>query len=135
MPPKTIRRRSEEVDVKVSDVGITRERTELLLTSGLDIEFTVFVNCSDYYMHELSSKEYALGAYRNVDHFDYVDLYIDGEMVAENIKANEVGGSGNSVLLGVGSRAYGGSFDIDYVRWTTDGVYAPPGPGFVLYVK
>ena len=83
MPPKTIRKRSEEVDVKVTDEGIIKERTELLLTSGLDIEFTVFVNCSDYYMHELSSKEYALGAYRNVDHFDYVDLYIDGEMVAE----------------------------------------------------
>ena len=62
-------------------------------------------------------------------------LWRDGEMVAENIKANEVGGSGNSVLFGVGSRAYGGSFDIDYVRWTTDGVYAPPGPGFVLHVR
>ena len=62
-------------------------------------------------------------------------LWRDGEMVSENIKANVVGNDGNCVLFGVGSRAYGGAFDIDYIRWTTDGVYAPPGPGFTIVIK
>lgn len=62
-------------------------------------------------------------------------LWRDGEKIADGIKPFTMGNAGNRVLFGVGASAYAGSFDVDYLRWTTDGVYAPPGPGFVLYVK
>lgn len=55
-------------------------------------------------------------------------LWRDGEMVSDAIKAFETGSGGNCALLGVGSRAYGGSFDVDYIRWTTAGVFAPYVP-------
>ncbi|MBR2839170.1 MAG: helix-turn-helix transcriptional regulator [Kiritimatiellae bacterium] len=66
-------------------------------------------------------------------------LWRDGEPVAENVPAFRMGSGGNNAVFGMGSRAYGGSFDMDYIRWTTDGVFAPPDPqpplGFSLVIE
>ena len=51
-------------------------------------------------------------------------LWRDGEKIAENLRANELDGE-SRVLFGVGSDAYGGSFELDYIRWTTAGDFAP----------
>jgi hypothetical protein len=55
-------------------------------------------------------------------------LWRDGELVPGFIKPFAMGNGGNYALFGVGSRAYGGSFDVDYIRWTTEGVFAPVTP-------
>ena len=64
-------------------------------------------------------------------------LWRDGERVPAFIKPNVMGSDENCVIFGVGSRSYGGSFEVDYVRWTTDGVFAPVTPPIAttLYVQ
>ncbi len=64
-------------------------------------------------------------------------LWRDGERVPAFIKPNVMGSDENCVIFGVGASAYGGSFEVDYVRWTTDGVFAPVTPPIAttLYVQ
>ena len=64
-------------------------------------------------------------------------LWRDGERVPGTISAFEMGNNGNCVIFGAGSRSYGGSFEVDYVRWTTDGVFAPviPPMATTIYIR
>ena len=55
-------------------------------------------------------------------------LWRDRELIPGIIKPFRMSADGNNALFGVGSSAYGGSFEVDYVRWTTDGVFAPVMP-------
>ena len=56
-------------------------------------------------------------------------LWRDRELVSTwDIKPFAMNDDGNYALFGVGSRVYGGSFEVDYVRWTTGGVFAPVIP-------
>ena len=57
------------------------------------------------------------------DRQDGFTLWRDGEKIAENLSG---AGAYNQARFGiVSTSSHGGSFDVDYVRWTTDGVFAP----------
>ena len=62
-------------------------------------------------------------------------LWRDGEKIAEDLRPFSADG-GSYVIFGVGSRTTGGSFDVDYLRWTIDGDFtpyvAPPGMALIL---
>ncbi len=62
-------------------------------------------------------------------------LWRDGERVPAFIKPNIMGSDENCVIFGVGASAYGGSFEVDYVRWTTDGVFAPVTPPMATMIS
>ena len=65
-------------------------------------------------------------------------LWRDRELVStQDIKPFAMNNDGNYALFGVGSRSYGGSFEVDYIRWTTDGVFAPviPPAATTIYIR
>ena len=55
-------------------------------------------------------------------------LWRDGEKLGDHLSIYSTGGAGNSVRFGIVSTSSGGSFDIDYIRWTTDGAFVPATP-------
>jgi hypothetical protein len=62
-------------------------------------------------------------------------LWRDGERIAEGLPS---WGAFNYVRLGITSdRSHGGAFEVDYVRWTTDGAFHPVSPrkATVLFVR
>lgn len=63
-------------------------------------------------------------------------LYRDGEKIAETTDlAESHQGNYNFFRFGITSTStHGGAFDVDYVRWTTDGAFTPPKPkkGFII---
>jgi len=64
-------------------------------------------------------------------------LYRDGEKIAE-IGAFGMTAAYNYARFGIASTStHGGAFDVDYIRWTTDGAFAPPKPkdGFAIIYK
>ena len=66
-------------------------------------------------------------------------LYKDGEKIAETDSFSASSkGDYNYARFGVASTStHGGAFDVDYIRWTTDGAFAPPKPknGIVISFK
>ena len=64
-------------------------------------------------------------------------LWRDGKLVSDCITAYQTDNGSNGVVFGLGSRAYGGAFEVDYVRWTTEGAYVPyvPPKGFAISFK
>ena len=66
-------------------------------------------------------------------------LYRDGEKIAETTDLAESNqGTYNFFRFGITSTStHGGAFDVDYVRWTTDGAFIPPKPkkGLVISFK
>ena len=61
-------------------------------------------------------------------------LYRDGEKIADIGPFNTTA-TYNFARFGVASTdSHGGAFDVDYVRWTTDGAFTPPKPkkGFII---
>ena len=68
------------------------------------------------------------------------DGVVIGEYLVDSTSYNQYASAGFPNLLrwGVTSTStVGGSFDVDYVRWTTDGAwdYADPPPGLMIYVR
>lgn len=66
---------------------------------------------------------------------DGFTLWRDGEKIAENFFGVA---AYDHARFGVASTSsHGGSFEVDYIRWTTDGAYAPyvPPPGMLLIFK
>ena len=69
------------------------------------------------------------------DRQDGFTLWRDGEKVGENLTGTT---AYNHARFGIASTStHGGSFEMDYIRWTTDGVYEPfvPSPAFVLILR
>ncbi len=66
-----------------------------------------------------------------------VDLRPDGKLVSNCISPYQTDNGSNGVVFGLGSRGYGGAFEVDYVRWTTEGAYVPyvPPKGFGISIK
>ncbi|MBR2839586.1 MAG: hypothetical protein IKE55_12435 [Kiritimatiellae bacterium] len=65
-------------------------------------------------------------------------IYRDGEKIAENCGPYNPTAAYNFARFGVASTStHGGAFDVDYVRWTTDGAFIPPKPrkGFAVGIK
>ena len=70
-------------------------------------------------------------------------LWLDDSVIGTALKASttyftEASGSNNIMRFGVvSSKTHGGSFDIDYIRWTTDGAwdYKDPPGAFVIVVR
>lgn len=65
-------------------------------------------------------------------------VWRDGEKIGEGLASFRNGADFNYVRFGVASSSsHGGAFEVDYVRWTTDGAYAPgePRPGLVIFVR
>ena len=53
-------------------------------------------------------------------------LWRDGELIGQNLSNYATNGDRNYVRFGIVSQySHGGSFEVDYIRWTTDGVFAP----------
>ena len=53
-------------------------------------------------------------------------LWRDGEPIGQNLPNYATTGNANYARFGIASgSSHGGSFDVDYIRWTTDGVFAP----------
>ncbi len=55
-------------------------------------------------------------------------LWRDGEKLGDHLSIYSTDDAGNSVRFGIVSTSSGGSFDIDYIRWTTDGAFVPATP-------
>ncbi len=69
------------------------------------------------------------------DRADGFTLWRDGEKIGENLAG---AAAYNHARFGVASTSsHGGSFWVDYIRWTTDGAYEPfePPPAFVVVVR
>lgn len=69
------------------------------------------------------------------DREDGFTLWRDGEKIGENLPGAT---AYDHVRFGIASgSSHGGSFEMDYIRWTTDGAYAPfvPPPGFIMVFK
>ena len=65
------------------------------------------------------------------DEADGFTVWRDGVKIAEHLPRFTSGGNSvyNFVRFGVASASsHGGDFEVDYVRWTTGGAYAPPVP-------
>ena len=64
-------------------------------------------------------------------------LWRDGVKIGENLGIFDSGSSYNYVRLGVVSTSNGGSYEIDYIRWTTDGAFIPfvPPKGTAIMFK
>jgi hypothetical protein len=64
---------------------------------------------------------------------------VDGVLVGENLVDLTAynGASFSFIRFGIPGTTSGGAFDIDYIRWTTDGVFAPyiPPRGTLLTFK
>ena len=52
-------------------------------------------------------------------------MWRDGEKLGEGLVAAN---TANYVRFGVVSTGSGGSYEIDYIRWTTDGAFVPATP-------
>ena len=53
-------------------------------------------------------------------------LWRDSEKIGENLPCWNMNGDCNYARFGIASSSsHGGSFEVDYIRWTTDGVFAP----------
>ena len=62
-------------------------------------------------------------------------IWRDGVKIADKLDCYKNGSDYNFVRFGVTGRgSFGGTFDVDYVRWTTDGAFEPyiPPKGFVV---
>ena len=69
------------------------------------------------------------------DRQDGFTLWRDGEKIGENLAGIA---AYDHARFGIASTSsHGGDFDMDYIRWTTDGAYAPfvPPPGFVIVFR
>ena len=69
------------------------------------------------------------------DREDGFTLWRDGEKIGENLTG---AAAYDHARFGIASgSSHGGSFEMDYIRWTTDGAYAPfvPPPGFIMVFK
>ena len=65
-------------------------------------------------------------------------IYRDGEKIADGLNPFNSTGQYNFARFVIASTGtHGGAFDVDYVRWTTDGAFIPPKPkkGFVISFK
>lgn len=66
-------------------------------------------------------------------------VWVDGVLVGENLVDLTAynGASFSFIRFGIPGTTSGGAFDIDYIRWTTDGVFAPyiPPRGTLLTFK
>ena len=64
-------------------------------------------------------------------------LWCDGVKIGENLGIFDSGSSYNYVRLGVVSTSNGGSYEIDYIRWTADGAFIPfvPPKGTAIMFK
>jgi len=65
-------------------------------------------------------------------------IWRDGELIAQNRACYQMTGDFNYARFGIASTStHGGSFEINYIRWTTDGVFAPfiPPKGTYLLVR
>lgn len=65
-------------------------------------------------------------------------LWRDGELIGQNLPCYEMTSNYNYARFGIASTgSHGGSFELDYIRWTTDGVFAPyvPPKGTIVIVK
>ena len=70
-------------------------------------------------------------------------VWLDDSVIGANLKAStqyftEASGGNNMLRFGVvSSLTHGGSFDVDYVRWTTDGAWDYKGPpeAFVMVFR
>ena len=67
---------------------------------------------------------------------DAFTLWRDGEMIGEGLHAYAMTEEYNYVRFGILSGTHGGDFELDYIRWTTDGAFLPyvPPPGIVIMV-
>ena len=67
------------------------------------------------------------------------DGVVIGEYLVDSTSYNSAFGNNPNLLRwGVTSQStHGGSFDVDYIRWTTDGAwdYADQPPGMVIYIR
>ena len=62
----------------------------------------------------------------------------DGEKIGENLSCFDMKGAYSFVRFGIVSTStHGGAFEVDYIRWTTDGVFAPyiPPKGTMFIFK
>ena len=69
------------------------------------------------------------------DRADGFTLWRDGEKIGENLTG---AAAYDHARFGIASTSsHGGAFKMDYIRWTTDGVYEPfePPPAFVVVVR
>ncbi len=65
-------------------------------------------------------------------------LWRDGELIGQNLPNYETSSRFNYARFGIASgSSHGGSFEVDYIRWTTDGVFAPyiPPKGTVIVIR
>lgn len=65
-------------------------------------------------------------------------VWRDGVKIGENLPCYQMTSSYNFARFGIASTStHGGSFEIDYIRWTTDGVFAPyvPPAGTIVIFK
>ena len=65
-------------------------------------------------------------------------IWRDGELIAQNRACYQMTGNSSYARFGIASTStHGGSFEIDYIRWTTDGVFAPyvPPAGTIVIFK
>ena len=64
-------------------------------------------------------------------------LWCDGVKIGENLAVFDRGSTYNYARFGVVSQANGGSYEIDYIRWTTDGAFIPfvPPKGTTIMFK
>ena len=64
-------------------------------------------------------------------------IFVKGQL-RENLPYDQMTSSYNFARFGIASTStHGGSFEIDYIRWTTDGVFAPyvPPAGTIVIFK
>ncbi len=64
-------------------------------------------------------------------------LWCDGVKIGENLGFFSTGSGNNYARFGTVSTANGGSYEIDYIRWTTDGAFIPfvPPKGTAIMFK
>ena len=65
-------------------------------------------------------------------------LWRDGELIGQNLACFRMSSDYNYARFGITSTgSHGGSFELDYIRWTTDGVFAPyiPPKSTVIVIR
>ena len=65
------------------------------------------------------------------------NLWCDGVKIGETLADFSNGSAYNYARFGVVSTSNGGSYEIDYIRWTTDGAFIPfvPPKGTTIMFK
>ena len=116
----------------------------LIGVPGLSCSFYINENAISWRTHTNSEASRFAGSNNDEMHVFRVTgcagnltLWRDGEKLGECLEKYSNSNNDNSVRFGIVSTASGGSFEMDYIRWTTDGAYAPyvPPKGFGISIK